>query len=70
MNKFQTFQEYLSTQSSQAPVLGFAFNIFVAAILGFILSTGTPYSTGRNGSSGRLHRKEVSIQVDKEFKIC
>ena len=38
MNKLQTFQEYLSTQSSQVPVLSFGFNLFIAAILGFALS--------------------------------
>ena len=38
MNKFQTFQEFLATQSVQVPIAGFIFNLFLAAILSFILS--------------------------------
>ncbi len=38
MNKLQTFQEYLTTQSSQVPVIGFSFNLLIAGALGFILS--------------------------------
>lgn len=38
MNKFQTFQEFLATQSVQIPIAGFIFNLFLAAILSFILS--------------------------------
>ncbi len=38
MNKFQTYQELLATQSVQIPVAGFIFNLFLAAILSFILS--------------------------------
>ena len=38
MNKFQTFQEFLTTQSVQVPVLGFVFNLFMATVLAFILS--------------------------------
>lgn len=37
MNKFQTFQEFLATQSVQVPVLGFVFNLFVATVLAYIL---------------------------------
>ena len=38
MNKFQSFQEFLTTQSVQVPVAGFIFNLFLAALLSFILS--------------------------------
>jgi len=38
MNKLQTFQEFLATQSIQIPIAGFIFNLFLAAILSFILS--------------------------------
>lgn len=38
MNKFQTFQEFLTTQSVQIPIVDFIFNLFLAAILSFILS--------------------------------
>lgn len=38
MSQFQTFQEFLATQSVQVPVLGFMFNLFMAAVLSFILS--------------------------------
>lgn len=38
MNKLQTFQEFLATQSVQVSVWGFVFNLFLAAILSFILS--------------------------------
>jgi len=38
MNRFQTFQEFLATQSVQIPIAGFAFNLLLAAILSFILS--------------------------------
>ena len=37
MNKFQTFQEFLATQSVQIPVLGFMLNLFLAALLAYIL---------------------------------
>jgi len=37
MNKLQTFQEFLATQSGQIPVLGFVINMFLAAILAFVL---------------------------------
>ncbi|MFH1479058.1 MAG: DUF4956 domain-containing protein [Candidatus Omnitrophota bacterium] len=38
MNKIQTFQEFLATQSVQIPIAGFIFNLILAAILSFILS--------------------------------
>jgi hypothetical protein len=38
MNKFQTFQEFLTTQSVQVPVSGFLLNLFFVAALTFILS--------------------------------
>lgn len=38
MNRLQTFQQFLATQSVQIPVLGFILNFFLAAILSFILS--------------------------------
>jgi len=38
MNKLQSFQEFLATQSVQIPVADFIFNLFLAAALSFILS--------------------------------
>ncbi|MFQ5638050.1 MAG: DUF4956 domain-containing protein [bacterium] len=38
MGKSQTFQEFLTTQSVQVPVLGFVFNLVLAAILAYLLS--------------------------------
>ena len=38
MTKFQTFQEFLSTQSIQVEWLGFVINLVLAAILSYILS--------------------------------
>lgn len=38
MNKFQTFQEFLSTQSIQVEWLGFIVNLLLTAILAWILS--------------------------------
>jgi len=38
MNRFQTFQQFLATQSVQVPVLGFILNLFLAGVLAFILS--------------------------------
>lgn len=38
MNKLQSFQEFLATQSVQVPIAGFIFDLFLAAILSFILS--------------------------------
>lgn len=38
MNKIQTFQEFLTTQSVQVPIWGFMLNIALAAVLGYILS--------------------------------
>lgn len=37
MNRMQTFQQFLATQSVQVPVLGFTLNLFLAAFLAFIL---------------------------------
>ena len=37
MNRFQTFQQFLATQSAQIPLWGFALNLFLAAALSFIL---------------------------------
>ncbi len=47
MNKIQTFQEFLTTQSVQVPVLSFVVNLLLAALLAFLL--GVIYS--RFGSS-------------------
>jgi|TARA_B100000315_G_scaffold254685_1_gene296266 uncharacterized membrane protein YhiD involved in acid resistance len=38
MNKFQTFQEFLATQSVQVPVVGFLINMLLAAALSFLLA--------------------------------
>ena len=38
MNKIQTFQQFLATQSVQVPVWSFIFNLIMTALLGFILS--------------------------------
>ncbi|MEN8008208.1 MAG: DUF4956 domain-containing protein [Candidatus Krumholzibacteriota bacterium] len=38
MNKIQTFQEFLTSQSVQIPVLTFVFNLVIAAILAHLLS--------------------------------
>ena len=38
MNKLQSFQEFLATQSVQVPIAGFVFNLLIAAMLSFILS--------------------------------
>lgn len=38
MGKIQTFEEFLTTQSVQVPVWGFVFNLFLAAVLGYILA--------------------------------
>lgn len=38
MNKLETFEQYLTTTSAQVPVLGFAFNLILAAVLAYVLS--------------------------------
>lgn len=38
MNKFQTFEEFLTTQSLQVPVGGFVFNLLLACFLAYLLS--------------------------------
>lgn len=38
MNKIQTFQDFLATQSVQVPVAGFILNLCLAAVLSFVLS--------------------------------
>lgn len=38
MNRFQTFQQFLTTQSIEVSIWGFILNLFLAAILSFILS--------------------------------
>ena len=38
MNKLQTFQQFLATQSVQVPIASFVLNLFLAAVLSFILS--------------------------------
>ena len=38
MNKVQTFQEFLATQSVQVSIWGFMLDLILAALLGFILS--------------------------------
>lgn len=38
MNKIQTFQQFLANQANQVSVLGFMINLFLAAVLAFILS--------------------------------
>lgn len=37
MNKIQTFEQFLTTQSVQVPLLGFMFNLLLAAALSFVL---------------------------------
>ena len=37
MNRFQTFQEFLTTQSVQIPILGFIFNLIIAGVLSYLL---------------------------------
>jgi len=38
MNKFQSFQEFLTTQSVQVPIWNFIFNLILATLLGYLLS--------------------------------
>jgi len=38
MKRFETFQQFLATQSVQIPIASFIFNLFIAAFLSFILS--------------------------------
>jgi uncharacterized membrane protein YhiD involved in acid resistance len=38
MNRLQTFQEFLATQSMHIPVLGFLLNLLLAGLLAFLLS--------------------------------
>ncbi|MDD5633655.1 MAG: DUF4956 domain-containing protein [Candidatus Omnitrophica bacterium] len=38
MNKFQAFQKFAAAESAQIPVLGFVFNLFLAALLSFLLA--------------------------------
>lgn len=38
MTKFQSFQEFLATQSVQVELLGFVINLLLAALLGYVLS--------------------------------
>ena len=38
MNQFQTFQEFLTTQSVQVPMWNFLINLILASLLGYILS--------------------------------
>lgn len=38
MNKIETFEQFLTTQSVQVPILGFVFNLVLAALLSFLLS--------------------------------
>ncbi len=51
MDKIQTFQEFLATQSLQIPIWGFVINFFLAAILGYIL--GHIYTRFGNSISNR-----------------
>lgn len=37
MNRIETFQQFLTTQSAQIPVLGFVLNLIMTAILAYIL---------------------------------
>ena len=37
MNRMQTFQQFLATQSAQVPIASFVLNLFLAAVLSFIL---------------------------------
>lgn len=39
MNKLQTFQEFLATQSTQVPVVGFIIDLCFATILAFVLKS-------------------------------
>ncbi len=38
MNRLQSFQQFLATQSAQIPIASFILNLFIAAFLSFILS--------------------------------
>jgi hypothetical protein len=38
MNQFETFKEFLTTQSVQVPIWGFVINLFLTALLAYILS--------------------------------
>lgn len=38
MGKFQSFQEFLTTQSVQVPLMGFIVNLLLVALLSFVLS--------------------------------
>lgn len=38
MNRLQTFQQFLATQSPEVPILGFVINLILTVILAFILS--------------------------------
>jgi len=38
MNKILTFEEFLTTQSVQVPVLGFIFNLLLTALLAYVVS--------------------------------
>src|SRR3989338_2317746 len=40
MNKLQSFQQFLATQSVQVPMASFIFNLFIVAFLSFILGRG------------------------------
>ena len=37
MGRMQTFEQFLATQSAQIPIMGFVFNLLLAALLSFIL---------------------------------
>jgi len=60
MNKFQTFQEFLATQSIQVPMWGFVLNLLLAALLAFILAR-VYIAYGTSLSNRRLFAKNFML---------
>lgn len=60
MNKFQTFQEFLSTQSIKVPIYDFFINILITALLAYLLSL--VYSKyGRSISNRKIFAKNFIL---------
>ena len=51
MNRLETFEQFLATQSVQIPIIGFVFNLIMATILAIML--GYIYTTYGNSISNR-----------------
>lgn len=62
MNKIQTFQEFLATQSVQVPILPFVFNLILAAFLSFILSH-VYIKCGNSLSNRKLYSKNFILMA-------